>query len=167
MKTVLGILFLILLILKLISSSLQPNNYCLKSTNKCIGKYKKSCGSDFCSVNSEACTHLVKHKFYIEEILNPKPQIKHMIYEKFINLIANCSSPPNPIEYSLNHVCIRKINCIKKNSPKLATKCMCSARTHLTQCGQRYCASSQKSCHKFKSTISKKKSVLLEIKYCA
>jgi hypothetical protein len=78
MKNSVFILILILLIIKSISS-IQPKSYCFKPKGKCNGKYKKTCGRDFCAVNSESCTQLVKYNYYIEEILNPKPKLKQML----------------------------------------------------------------------------------------
>jgi hypothetical protein len=83
--------------------------------------------------------------------------------------MARCSVSvySSELEFKLNDVCIRKINCIKNQSSKIETKCMCTVKQYQTLCGNRFCARNQKSCRKFESKISENKSLLLEMKFCA
>ena len=169
MKKTVFILILILLIIKLISS-IDPKNYCLRSNTKCSGKYNKACGSDYCTLNSETCSQLVKYNYFIEQILNPKPKIKSFLYEKLVNSIAKCQVPvmSNKSEFKLNKVCTRKINCITKLPTKKRTECLCAAGQYSTPCewNNKYCSKDQKSCREFESKVKADKSVVLKIKFC-
>jgi len=170
MKQAIFFLLLILSIIELSISTIQPKNYCIKSETKCSGKYKKACGSDYCTLNSETCSKLAKYEYFIEEILNPKPKVKLMLYDKLKNSVSKCHVPlkSNELEFKLNDVCIRKLNCITKKLTSLKPECMCAAR-YSTPCkwDNKYCSTDQRSCSELKSKLTANKTILVKIKFCA